>query len=179
MKLNIGNYPGSKSLKERKIDIRIDRWDTWNMNSTLALIITPMLEQLKSTKQGTPFTDDVDAPERFQGEAVNKEDGDIGDISDIGYNQDRWDWILDEMIWAFKQQNDETEYDTFFHNRDQLKMNFVKDDKYKGCSRIEFDYQKDPDKPAYYTDDEAIKAYEARKSNGYRLFGKYFEALWD
>jgi hypothetical protein len=28
-------------------------------------------------------------------------------------------------------------------------------------------------------DHEGLKAYEERKANGFRLFGKYYGALWD
>jgi hypothetical protein len=28
-------------------------------------------------------------------------------------------------------------------------------------------------------DRAGLEAWQARKSNGYRLFGKYYEALWD
>lgn len=43
MKAYIGRYP--KGDKERKISIRIDPWDVWNMDHTLALIIVPMLKK--------------------------------------------------------------------------------------------------------------------------------------
>lgn len=38
-----------------KIDyVKIDRWDTWSMDNTLAQIIHPMLVQLKKEKHGVP-----------------------------------------------------------------------------------------------------------------------------
>jgi hypothetical protein len=42
MKVYIGPY--KKTSDERKIDVRIDKYDTWNMDSTLAYIILPMLK---------------------------------------------------------------------------------------------------------------------------------------
>jgi hypothetical protein len=53
-------------FSKRKIDIRIDTHDTWSMDHTLGLIILPMLKQLKETKHGSPFVDDVDVPEELQ-----------------------------------------------------------------------------------------------------------------
>jgi hypothetical protein len=36
--------------RNRKVEVRIDKYDTWNMDKTLSLIIIPMLIQLKKTK---------------------------------------------------------------------------------------------------------------------------------
>ena len=51
-----------ESKKQRKVKIRIDNYDTWNMDSTLALIIVPMLKQLRETKHGAPMVDNEDVP---------------------------------------------------------------------------------------------------------------------
>ena len=34
---------------ERKVSIRIDRWDTYDMDQTLAMLIVPMLKQLNES----------------------------------------------------------------------------------------------------------------------------------
>ena len=60
MKVSIGKYP---KKGEQKISVRIDPWDTWSMDRTLALIIYPMLKQLHKTNHGAPCTDDDDVPE--------------------------------------------------------------------------------------------------------------------
>ena len=59
MKVKIGNWP--KTSDNRKVDIQIDKWDTWNADGTLAMIIYPMLVQLRDTKHGVPseLVDDV------------------------------------------------------------------------------------------------------------------------
>ena len=43
--------------------VKIDRWDTWSMDHTLAHIILPMLKQLDKEKHGAPYTNDEDVPE--------------------------------------------------------------------------------------------------------------------
>src|SRR5210317_1360023 len=43
--------------KDRNIKIQIDRYDTWSMDHTLALLVVPMLKQLKETKHGAPYVD--------------------------------------------------------------------------------------------------------------------------
>ena len=52
MKINIGKY--KKNGNPRTEKIHIDPWDTWSMDYTLALIILPMLNQLKESKHGAP-----------------------------------------------------------------------------------------------------------------------------
>jgi len=98
MKIKLGRFPSFESGKERKIEIKIDPWDTWNMDHTLSLIIHPMLIQLKETKHGTPFVDDEDVPEDIRSTAAPEKinEWDIDDNFDA-----RWTWVLDEMISTF------------------------------------------------------------------------------
>ena len=56
MKVHL-NKPGSKKEIHR---VKIDKFDTWNMDVTLAYIIVPMLKRLKEVKQGAPFVDNKD-----------------------------------------------------------------------------------------------------------------------
>lgn len=81
MYVHIGPY--GKSDK-RKVKIKIHKYDTWNMDHTLALLIVPMLKQLKKTKHGVP------------GDFVFGE-------SDEDYKkaEEAWDLVLDKMIWSF------------------------------------------------------------------------------
>jgi hypothetical protein len=63
MKVHLGRFP---KTGERKVSIRIDRWDTYDMDQTLAMLIVPMLKQLKESKQGAPNTDSADLMERVK-----------------------------------------------------------------------------------------------------------------
>ena len=132
--------------KERKVKIKIHKYDTWNMDDTLAHIIVPMLKQLKETKHGAPFVDNVDVPKELR--ATKKQIEAYGKNGDVDPKHfDRWDWVLDEMIHAFEQKN--------------------KDD----WQAPYYEYNK--------WDMEGMKAEQERISNGFRLFGKYYESLWD
>ena len=46
--------------------VKIDYYDTWSMDHTLADIILPMLQQLKASKHGAPYVDDQDVPEELR-----------------------------------------------------------------------------------------------------------------
>jgi hypothetical protein len=95
MKISIGKYP---KKGEQKKSIKIDPWDTWSMDHTLALIIHPMLKQLFKSKQGAPYTEDEDVPEHLRSTNAKPKKNDW----DIDSNHfKRWDWIMKEMIWVF------------------------------------------------------------------------------
>ena len=69
------------NLKTRKIKIRIDPYDTWSVDHTLALIIVPMLKQLKARQHGAPNVDDEDVPENLCSiNAKPKEDWEVDEF---------------------------------------------------------------------------------------------------
>lgn len=162
--------------RKRREIVKIDGYDCWNLDNTLAMIIAPSLVKLREIKHGSPCVSDEDVPEHLHsGKTVDEQFG--PDVDDNHHN--RWQYVLDEMIFAFEQaaKGDYGEY-AFHHNSDQLAMSF-KPSEFNGLSSIEFDYQKDPARPKYYVDQEGKEAHMARVRNGFRLFGKYYQSLWD
>ena len=150
---------------ERTIKVRIDPYDTWSMDNTLAHIILPMLKQLKATKHGSPLVDDEDLPEHMRHGDPNEHD------NWIHY---KWDWVLNEMIWAFEQELDDSWEDKFYHGTPVYSDTLFDDDGN--------DYQQPQiiqTNPDYWVDYEGIKEYNNRIDNGFRLFGKYYRNLWD
>ena len=138
--------------------VKIDPWDTWSMDHTLGNIILPMLKQLQETKHGAPHTDDEDVPEYLRSHMGQPKEHEW-DTDDLHFM--RWDWILAEMIWAFEQVVNDAE-DQFF---DHTASNGLEpwDPKYVG--------------PKW--DRDGHMKWQERKNNGFRLFGKYYENLWD
>ena len=61
----------------------------------------------------------------------------------------RWDWVMGEMIFAFESKH--TDWEEQFYSANNT----------------------------YGTDWEGRKAYQERITNGFKLFGKYYENLWD
>lgn len=160
----------------RKIEVHIDNYDVWSADHTLAMIIHPVLVKLKEQKHGSPFVDDEDVPDNLKSSAAPPKENEW-DTDDNHHA--RWEWALDEMIWAFGQHGMEDDSDQFHHNSDQLHMIFEEAPDMKGCKELKFNHQKDPNKPVYWRDDEGLKKHAERKANGRRLFAKYYEALWD
>jgi len=71
MKVFIGRYPKDPN-KAQKVNVHIDKWDTWSMDATLAHIIVPMLKQLKATKHGAPLVELEDVPEHLRSEKTDE-----------------------------------------------------------------------------------------------------------
>lgn len=158
--------------RKQKIDVRIDPWDTWSMDHTVAFIVLPMLKQLKETKQGTPFVDKEDVPkELWPNEAEEKAYSYDGQV-DIHFWA-RWDWVLDEMIFAFETKAGSLQdWEDQFYSGD-VDIYFEKVLGEAGLSEM-----KHGPKHTFDVDTEGMKIYQERISNGLRLFGKYYESLW-
>lgn len=167
---------------DRKIDyVKIDRYDTWSMDHTLAYIILPMLKQLRDTKHGSPMVDDEDVPERLRTVKKLKPKRKKDDVRDtmqvhaVDMDDDslihkKWDWVINEMIFAFECKVNDNDEDKFWdHSAYDLSKKGTSewlDDMSKGESKTKVDW-------------DGLKAHQARKANGFRLLGKYYEGLWD
>jgi hypothetical protein len=145
------------SKKNRKVKIRIDKYDTWNMDHTLALIVLPMLIQLKATKHGSPYTDDEDVPEHLRSNPnrIKMDEHDVHKVENWDADDtihDRWNWVMNEMIYAFEMELDE-DWEVEIYKRE----------------------------PEGWDDDKFAerKVIDDRIANGFRLFGKYYRGLWD
>lgn len=164
MKVYIGRY--RKDDKPRKIDIRIDKWDTWGMDNTLALIIHPMLIQLKATKHGSPSVDDEDVPEELRSTAAPKPEQEWE--TDDKFHQ-RWEWVMDEMIFAMKEiAEDHKGEDEFWKDYGEIQLEERADES------VEMKWKREP-----VYDKEGLDKYHERVQRGCVLFGKYFQNLWD
>ena len=130
--------------RKRRMKVRIDYYDIWSMDHTLAPIIHPMLVMLKEKKQGYGFIDHEDAPPELTGEP----DPDYPYTSFDTKASERYEWVLDEMIFAFST--------------------LVDADKDHGELTTD-----------QWVKRELDKERSARIQNGFRLFGKYFQTLWD
>lgn len=82
MKVSIGNYP---SRGKRRENVRVDKYDTFSLDHTLALIIAPCLKEFSKVNNGHP------------GKLTSEE----------------WDVILGKMLWSMEEiVKDEPELDS-------------------------------------------------------------------
>jgi hypothetical protein len=125
--------------RTQKVKVRIDPWDTWGMDHTLAYIIHPMLVQLKATNHGYPN----------------------------GLTEKQWDDIMDEMIWTFEQKlRDDWEGDYYEYREMGPEESKDHPESLFGLKLV-------------WEDREGQAAHQERMTNGFKLFGKYYENLWD
>ena len=92
----------------------------------------------------------------------------------------RWDWILDEMIFAFEMKCKDDWASEFHSGEHDIKWVPVDKDGNevaKGEHRF-YEMRKGPN-DTHRVDMEGMQRVQARMQNGFRLFGKYYCNLWD
>ena len=156
-----------ESKRKRTIYVKIDRWDTWSMDNTLAYIVAPMLKQLRNSTHGSPNVDDEDVPEELRSTSAPPKENEY----DIDANHHkRWEWALDEMIFAFESKLDdswEAQFETGVNDLQWKKLENGMSEMIRGPNDTKvYDY-------------EGRQKYEDQIKNGFRLFGKYYQNLWD
>lgn len=138
--------------------VKIDYYDTWSMDHSLAHVIVPMLKQLKATKHGSPMTDLEDTPEHLHPKVAPGPHNNYDDET----VHERWNWVMDEMIWAFEQKlKDDGDSQFYDHSGVQPSASL---NQQIGQMKV---------------DRAGLDAYTKRMANGFRLFGKYYQGLWD
>ena len=153
--------------------VKIDRWDTWSMDHTLADIILPMLKQLQETKHGGPFVDDDDVPDELKSTSAPEKENEW-DTDDNHFK--RWDYVLDEIIFAFECKVDDSWSDKFSSGEFDKKTVACQWDE-KGKAKM-YEWIDGPNH-TYKLDFDGMQEVQKRITNGFRLFGKYYENLWD
>ena len=152
-----------ESKKRRQVYVRIDKYDSWSADHTIALIAVPLLRQLQATKHGAPFVDDADVPEGLGLRSYETDKLKASEYDTDANHFKRWDWVLAEIIWALEQKTLDTAESDFYSKLDpQLKTK----DFNAEMDNIVVDYI-------------GLQEWQKRKDRGYQLFGKYFENLWD
>jgi hypothetical protein len=174
-------YPLNKAIfskRKRKIQVRIDNYDVWSADHTLAMIIYPVLLTLKDQKHGSCHVDMEDVPEHLRKEEKEEYDEEHEALKpDV---HDRWDWVLDEMIWTFKElaSGDEGRahyYVPYEPTEDVQRVGWF--DREKG--EMHYMLTEDEARNIGKLDRDLYKKYQDRVDNGLRLFAKYYRGLWD
>jgi hypothetical protein len=166
---------GPVGRKNRAETVVIDDCDTWNLDHSLALIIAPALKQLKEKKQGAPFVHNEDVPKFLRAtEEEIKGHWDGGDTDEHYF--DRWDYVMDEMIFAFESKLEDWE-EQFMSGENDVDFKEIPDKKdNEGEPLFEMVYGPNHTRKSNI---EGMKKYSDRINKGFQLFGKYYNGLWD
>ena len=185
MKVTIGPYKDDDS--KRKVQVCIHEYDTWSMDHTLALIALPMLKQLQKTKHGAPNVDWEDVPRELRPSQEELRAYNHDGETDANFFK-RWDYVLDEMIFAFTAKTSDDWEAQFWPTGSELSFNKLETVGIGPAQLLLFpDEDGENEEYELYEykarrvewDRDGYKKYQDRISNGFRLFGKYYESLWD
>lgn len=174
--------------RERRIEVRIDPHDTWSMDTTLGYIILPMLKQLRATKHGSPWVEDVDVPHLVKNKKTKKAKKSSPNVRAVNTDEEdqhsgvheRWNWVLDEMIWAFEQviadDGGRTNYYVPYGTNEKVDHGYFENS--ATGEKVYLVTEEEARKMGRY-DKELHKTYQERVNRGLTLFGKYYQNLWD
>lgn len=160
------------SWKKRKVKIRIDKYDSWNADDTLAMIILPVLKQLRDTTHGSsgsmPAFSQISTNLSQLTFPFYAEWDDIA--SDAGHKE--WKEILDKMIWSFEQFIDDSWQDQYWIQKPIIDMEEYDEDKGFDITKLRW-------KQEGICDWEGMRKHEEKINEGLELFGKHYRDLWD
>jgi len=152
--------------RKRSVKIRVDPYDCYSADQTLAMIIVPVLEKLQTMKHGSPNVDDEDVPislRRDNATPLTEEQKATGHTDDLW--EARWEYVLNEIIWAFRQHANPDWEEQFYTGETDIK---IVDNQFVTGPNHTFD-----------VDIEKRDEQLDRMENGRRLFAKYYESFWD
>jgi hypothetical protein len=160
-----------ESKRHRRLKIQIDSYDTWSMDHTLALIIVPLLQQLRNTTHGYPAnlcSSGYSGQVHFKGEGFEyPEDHGAG----------KWDAILAEMIWAFEQASADDWKNQYYSGVSDIQwVETTAESDDKGNKFSELIYGPNH---TVKIDQIGMAAHAKRMQDGFDLFAKYYTSLWD
>lgn len=158
--------------RKRKIKVKIDDFDVWNLDESLSYIIHPALKQLKIKKHGIPMVSSFNydcshyAQECFDFYKDKDEEGIVFKSA-----EKEWEDILDKMIWSFEQINKDWESQ---YTIVQPEIDFTKYPEDEGKLYIPLRW-----KIEGKIDYDGIASHSKKIQEGLDLFGKWYLNLWD
>lgn len=148
----------------------MEKVEVYDLYSSLAPIILNALIEFNETRFSAAAVDDEDVPENLKSTSVppkeNKWDTDENWFA-------RWDYVLNEMIFAFQSIVDDTEsmyHDDYWEGEMDVVLKPIADSEL-------FEFKKGPNHSSVFLEEKYDKI-NARIQNGLMLFGKYYRNLW-
>lgn len=142
----------------RREYVKIDNYDIWNLDHTLAQIALPALRLLREDQTGTPGVRAEDIPTHLIVKAYNESQAEHYDekYPPYLYSESAWDWVLGEIIYALDQHT----MDFPESRQGRLFLSYERGDMSQSNWMI------------------LTKSDGERIQNGFVLFGKYFQNMW-
>jgi hypothetical protein len=157
-----------------KVDyVKVDYWDTWSMDHTLGKIALPMLKQLQLKKHGAPNVDDEDVPDELKSTSAPAKENEW-DTDEHHFK--RWDWVMNEMIFAFEHYLDDAWQEAYRKGKWSTRSEACE---WNENGKATMFKMVENDDHTFECDYEGMQVVHNRIKNGFRLFGKYYQNLWD
>jgi hypothetical protein len=158
------------SKKKRLVYIKADNYDSWNADVTMAMLVLPIMKDLKKNKQGAGFIDDADVPEELRSTNAPPKENDW-DTDDNWFK--RYEWVMDEVIWALEQMQPDVEWDEqYWIVHPEIDWTVYPEDEGKNAVPLRWQVEGK-------CDWDGRKAHSERIDNGLRLLGTYWRNFWD
>lgn len=157
------------SKQKRTIKIKTDPWDHWSAEHTISMIALPILKDLREHKQGAGYIDDEDVPIELRSTSAPPKENEW-DTDENHFK--RFDWVLDEIIWAHEQIVDDTWEEQYESGKCDWELKPCED-------RPNLTQMVEGPNHTHKIDWEARNKHQERIDNGLRLFGRYYQTLWD
>ena len=145
------------------------------MKQYLEEIAVPLLKRLKEVKHGAPFVHNEDVPKFLQATKEEINEHNEGGDTDKNYFV-RWNYVMDEMIFAFESKLEDWE-EQFASGKNDVKFVEIPDKKDEEGEPL-WTWEHGPNHTREY-DTEGREKYQDRITKGFKLFGKYYNGLWD
>ena len=165
----------NEEYRERMRKQRYDRGfsdeDVWNINSWFIKTVRPMLLQLRDIHVGSPSFPDL--------QCVNGEDHDESTV------HDRWDNILDRMIFLLGEMDEETRtvrnpFEEEFEKNTENHTLIVTENGERKLQTMTEDPEYQEVSKKYFEAEKEIAAYmDTCKNEFFELFSAHFWDLWD
>lgn len=170
MKAYIADYPRNPQ-RPRIENIQFHSYDCWNMDSLLAKLIAEAVQAFKNSKRhGCPgeFVDvggDDDISQQLSFDFYKESYSDASKIK-----MQEWEDTLDQIIWAFKEYNEDWE-DQFFHGRIDLYSESI-------LNGTLYEVKPGPHH-TFKIDHQGRAAHWNKMQEGFQKFIQYFPHFWD
>lgn len=130
--------------------------DVYCMTTVLSHIIYPMLKQFNNCNCAFPD---------FKEEDLELLPEDVRQMK----SEEKWQWILDEMTWAFEQQYMDWE-DQYYSGTCDIYFEEIEGEEF-----LEMKYGPNH---TFSVDEKGLQSHYDRMQRGFKLFGQHFLNLW-
>lgn len=172
MKVKISEFYNSG----QRINVTIDKYDTYSADCTLAEIILPLLVQLKHTMHGIPNEFSHVGGEDYEQMSFDFYIESHNDSFNEGVK--KWNEVLDKMIWSFQQILIDDHDSLYHHGKVEFDFTPTGEKLFNSLTGKMEDTFLMKSNGSWY-DHVGHQLHLERIQEGVNLFAKYYRNLWD